>query len=71
MRIFEPDDPTVQTDTPASERIVTTLYDLIESLHAQVMPSEDDLVIAAMKNIVNTRQLTFLDLPHAHRVKCA
>ncbi len=61
----------VRADTPASGRIVTTLYDLIESLNTQTKPDEDDLVIAAMKHIMNTQRLTFLDVPHAHRVKCA
>ncbi|ETX07824.1 hypothetical protein [Candidatus Entotheonella palauensis] len=71
MRVFEPNHAADTTEAPASGRIVTTLYDLIESLHTQVMPGEDDLVIAAMKNIMNTRQLMFLELHHAHRVKVA
>jgi hypothetical protein len=71
MRVVEPNVPAANTDVPASGRIVTTLYDLIESLNVQVMPGEDDLVITAMKNILNTRRLTFLELPFAPRVKCA
>lgn len=71
MRVFEFNNPAVSTEEPAPGRIVTTLYDLIESINVQVLPGEDDLVIAAMKNIMDTRRLTFLELPHAHRVKCA
>ncbi len=69
MRVFEPNHLADTTDAVASGRMVTTLYELIESLHAQVAPGEDDLVIAAMKNIINTRRLTFLELRHAHRLK--
>ncbi|ETW95930.1 MAG: hypothetical protein ETSY1_28660 [Candidatus Entotheonella factor] len=71
MRACKPTPTAEPTDAPAPGHIVTTLYDLIEALHAQVTPGEDDLVIAAMKNIMNTRQLTFIDLPHTHRVKVA
>jgi hypothetical protein len=59
------------TESPASGRIVTTLYDLIESLNSQVMPGEDDLVVAAMKHIINTRRLMFLEFEQAHQLKCA
>ncbi len=75
MRVIELHNPTAKADTPAPGsapgRIVTTLYDLLESLNAQALPGEDDLVIAAMQNIVNTQRLTFLELPHAHRIQCA
>ncbi len=64
MRVFEPHDPTTRPDAPASGRIVTTLYDLIESLNVQVLPGEDDLVVTAMKNIMNTRRLTFRVVPY-------
>ena len=71
MRVFEPNHPAARTNTPVSGRIVTTLYDLIASLNAQVTPSEDELVITAMKHIMNTRRLTFLELPPTYRIKCA
>jgi hypothetical protein len=71
MCIFEPNHLADTPDAAASGRMVTTLYELIESLHAQVTPGEDDLVIAAMKNIINTRRLTFLELCYVHRLKCA
>jgi hypothetical protein len=71
MCVFESNHITEATHTPASGQIVTTLYDLIESLNAQVMPGEDELVIAAMKNIMNTRRLMFVEVHQAHRLKCA
>ena len=48
MRRFELNDSTAITEAPASGQIVTTLYDLIESLNTQVVPDEDDLVVAAI-----------------------
>jgi len=71
MRCFEPMHTTDAAGASAPGRMVTTLYELIETLHAQVLPGEDDLVIAAMQNMINTRRLTFVDLDHAHRLKCA
>jgi hypothetical protein len=71
MRCFEPVYTTDAAGASAPSRMVTTLYELIEMLHAQVLPGEDDLVIAAMQNIINTRRLAFMDLEHAHRLKCA
>jgi hypothetical protein len=72
MRVFETNHIMADAaDAPTSGRIITTLYDLIESLHAQVTPGEDDLVIAAMRHIINTQRLTFLELHRGHRLKCA
>jgi hypothetical protein len=71
MRVFEPKSMAETNDAAAYDRIVTTLYDLIESLHTQVTSGEDELVIAAMKHLINTRRLTFLALRHAHRLQCA
>lgn len=58
-------------DVRASGQIVTSLYDLMESLHLEAAPGEDELVIAAMKHLMNTQQLTFLGLHHGRRVMCA
>lgn len=71
MRMYKPNHTAEVTEAPTSGRIVTTLYDLIEALHTQVMPGEDDVVIAAMKHIMDTRRLTFLELHDAHQVKVA
>ena len=71
MLFFETIHATDAAGASTPGRIVTTLYELIEALHAQVTPGEDDLVIAAMQHIMNTRRLAFVELPHAHRLKCA
>ena len=70
MRCFEPVLMPDVGDAQTPGGIVTTLYDLIAALNMQVTSSEDDLVIAAMKNIMNTRRLMFVEWPHAHKLQC-
>ncbi len=70
MLTLKPLFTTHNANVQTSVRTVTTLYDLMESLNVEVAPGEDELVIAAMKDIMNTQQLTFLGLHHAHRVMC-
>jgi hypothetical protein len=43
----------------ASTTIVTTLYDLIEAISAEVEPGEDDLIIATVMHLLNSGRVKF------------
>ena len=53
-----------RTRTP----IITTLYDLIAVLNAQVEPWEDDVVTATVVHLCNVGRLRFLGVPGDYRV---
>ena len=43
-----------------SERITTTLYDLIAALNAEVDPEDDALVTAAVVHLINANRARFV-----------
>lgn len=55
--------------TQQSDRIVTTLYEVIALLNEQVGPEEDDAVTEAIVHLCRSGQLRFLD-PSQRQALC-
>lgn len=45
---------------PGRTRLVTTFYDLITALHESIEPGEEDLVTAAVVQLLNAGHVKFL-----------
>jgi hypothetical protein len=58
-------DPIVHTPT------ITTLYELIEALQAQVAPEDDAAVTAAVVHLFNADYVKFLNMSGDCEVACA
>ena len=59
-------------DTVMSQaaKIQTTLYDLIATLNVELSPDEDNVVIATVVHLLNTRRVTCTGALQGYRLVC-
>ena len=55
---------------PKCVPIITTLYDLIAALSADLEPGEETLVTAIVTHLFNSGRLTFIGKPRQCKVMC-
>ena len=53
-----------------SEVIHTTIYDLIEALNAETESHEEDIIIAALMHILNTKRVLCTGALQGYRMTC-
>jgi len=58
------------TSSHASEKIHTTLYDLVAALSAETEPHEDDVVTAALLHILHTKRVRCMGAFTGYRLTC-
>jgi hypothetical protein len=56
--------------TQASEKIHTTLYDLVEVLNAETEPYEEDIVTAIVAHILNSKRVLCTGVLKGYRLTC-
>jgi len=53
-----------------SEAIHTTLYDLIAALNAETESHEEDIILAALMHILNTKRVLCTGALQGYRITC-
>jgi len=60
MQALATNPATALATSPASMRITTTLYDLVEAISTETGPDEDHLVTAAVMHLINSSRARFV-----------
>jgi hypothetical protein len=70
MNVLPATFPNAGTASPTSEKIQTTLYDLVATLNAETGPHEDGVVTAALVHILRTKRVLCTGAFKGYRLTC-